>query len=151
MRLLLQRVLEASVVIEKKTISHIDAGILVFIGIEESDNEDDAIWLAQKTSAMRIFSDEQGLMNRCVEDVKGSLLIVSQFTLHAQTKKGNRPSFIKAARPEKAIPLYTLFVEQLSSILGKERVKTGEFGADMQVSLINDGPVTIWIDSKQNV
>lgn len=149
MRLLLQRVREASVVVDNQLISHIDTGLLIFIGIEESDNEDDALWLAQKTTAMRIFPDEQGLMNRNLEEANGSMLVVSQFTLYAQTKKGNRPSFIKAARPEKAIPLYTYFLEQLASLSGKDNVKAGQFGADMQVSLINDGPVTIWMDSKQ--
>lgn len=149
MRLLLQRVREASVVVDNQLISHIETGLLIFIGIEESDNENDASWLAQKTTAMRIFPDEQGLMNRNLEEANGSMLVVSQFTLHAQTKKGNRPSFIKAARPEKAIPLYTYFLEQLASLSGKDNVKAGQFGADMQVSLINDGPVTIWMDSKQ--
>jgi D-tyrosyl-tRNA(Tyr) deacylase len=149
MRLLLQRVREASVEVDNQLISHIDTGLLIFIGIEESDNENDASWLAQKTTAMRIFPDEQGLMNRNLEEANGSMLVVSQFTLHAQTKKGNRPSFIKAARPEKAIQLYTYFLEQLASLSGKDNVKAGLFGADMQVSLINDGPVTIWMDSKQ--
>ncbi|NLT04592.1 MAG: D-tyrosyl-tRNA(Tyr) deacylase [Bacteroidales bacterium] len=149
MRLLLQRVREASVRVNDQIISQINQGLLVFVGIEEADNEEDASWLAKKTISMRLFSDEKGLMNLSLEDVNGSLLVVSQFTLHALTKKGNRPSFIKAAPPEKAIPLYTEFMDQLASIVGKEKVKAGQFGADMQVSLINDGPVTIWIDSKQ--
>lgn len=148
MRLLIQRVKKASVEVDNQLVNRIDGGLLVFVGIEEADNVDDASWLAQKIVAMRIFSDTRGLMNLSLQDVQGSILVVSQFTLHAQTKKSNRPSFIKAARPEKAAPLYAFFIEQLCTLLGNERVKAGHFGADMQVALINDGPVTIWMDSK---
>jgi D-tyrosyl-tRNA(Tyr) deacylase len=147
MRIVLQRVSEASVTIDLKLYSKIDLGFLILLGIEEEDSQEDADWLIQKVANMRIFSDDEGKMNLSIQDVKGEFLVVSQFTLHASTKKGNRPSFIKAARPEQAIPLYEYFVEQLK-ISSNLEVKTGVFGADMKVALVNDGPVTICIDSK---
>jgi len=125
----------------------ISRGLLILLGIEEADDEPDVEWLAGKVARMRIFEDDEGLMNRSVQEIAGGALVVSQFTLHANTKKGNRPSFIRAARPDQAIPLYESFVAKLSAELNHP-VATGEFGADMQVSLINDGPVTIWIDSR---
>jgi D-tyrosyl-tRNA(Tyr) deacylase len=145
---LLQRVEEASVDIDGSTFSSIKKGLLLFLGIENEDSTDDISWLINKISALRIFSDEDGKMNLSIKDIAGELLIVSQFTLHASTKKGNRPSFIKAARPELAIPLYENFKLQLEEELGKARVKFGVFGADMKVRLVNNGPVTIWLDSK---
>lgn len=148
MRVLLQRVSQASVKIEGNVKSSIQAGLLILLGIEPEDNETDITWLCQKISKLRIFDDQDGVMNKSVMDVDGELLVVSQFTLHASTKKGNRPSYIKAAKPDLAIPLYEQFVQQLS-LTALRPVQTGEFGADMKVSLINDGPVTIWIDSKQ--
>lgn len=147
MRILIQRVDNASVEIDNKIKSSIQSGLLVLVGIEEADTVEDSEWLAGKVVGLRIFDDENGVMNRSVIDVDGEILVVSQFTLHAQTKKGNRPSYIKAAKHETAIPLYNHFCEQLSSKLGKE-VKSGTFAADMKVSLVNNGPVTIWIDSK---
>jgi D-tyrosyl-tRNA(Tyr) deacylase len=147
MRAVIQRVSAASVTIDGRVKSSIGTGLLILLGIEPADNEADAEWLCKKTVSMRIFSDEAGLMNLSVQDVKGELLVVSQFTLHASTKKGNRPSFIRAARPEQAIPLYEKFVAMLSAETGTQ-VQTGEFGADMKVSLINDGPVTIIMDSQ---
>ncbi len=147
MRLIIQRVSSASVEIENKEVASIQQGLLVLQGIEEADTAEDAEWLAQKVSSMRIFSDAEEKMNLDIKEVGGDVIVVSQFTLHAQTKKGNRPSFIKAARPEQAIPLYTHFVAQLEILLGKT-IQTGEFGAMMQVKLVNDGPVTIFIDSK---
>ena len=147
MRFVIQRVSEATVHIQSKLQGKIDHGLLILIGIEENDSHEDIDWLCQKTAALRIFSDEQGLMNRSVIDTKGSILLISQFTLFASTKKGNRPSFIKAAKPEKAIPLYEYAITQFNQLLEKE-IATGVFGADMQVSLTNDGPVTIIIDSK---
>ncbi len=147
MRALIQRVSQASVTIDGKTKSEIGKGLLVFLGIEERDNEEDNDWLAGKISRLRIFPDEQEVMNRSVMEVGGNLLLISQFTLHAGTKKGNRPSYIKAARPEIAIPLYESFIAKMESLLNKE-ISTGEFGAHMEVSLINDGPVTIFIDTK---
>jgi len=147
MRLLIQRVLQASVNINGSEKSAIKNGLLLLLGIEETDNEKDIEFLCQKTANLRIFDDENGVMNKSVFDIGGEILVVSQFTLHASTKKGNRPSYIRAAKPDIAIPLYERFCETLSEILGK-KVETGEFGADMQVKLINDGPVTIWIDSK---
>lgn len=147
MRALIQRVRHASVTIEGEIHSEIAHGLLIFLGIEEADSEEDLIWLAAKISKLRIFSDENDAMNLSVSDVEGECLVVSQFTLHAMTKKGNRPSFIKAARPETAIPLYERFVNQLEKEI-KKPVKTGSFGAMMDVALINDGPVTIWIDTK---
>jgi len=147
MRLLIQRVTQASVTIDKSEKSAIKSGLLLLLGIEESDNEKDIEFLCQKTINLRIFDDENGVMNKSVLDIGGEILVVSQFTLHASTKKGNRPSYIRAAKPEIAIPLYEQFCATLSELLGK-KVETGEFGANMQVALVNDGPVTIWIDSK---
>lgn len=147
MRVVIQRVKEASVEINKKTISAIQAGLLLFLGIEHDDTPEDIDWLCSKLSNLRIFGDENNLMNLSIKDITGSFLVVSQFTLHASTKKGNRPSFIKAARPDTAIPLYENFIANLKTESGL-KVLTGEFGADMKVSLINDGPVTIIMDSK---
>jgi len=147
MRVLLQRVSEASVVIDNKTCSEIGSGVLILVGIENGDNKDDIYWLCAKIAKLRIFPDVNGIMNLSLMDTNGEALVVSQFTLHASTKKGNRPSYIKAARPEVAIPLYEKFVSRLTQVLEKE-IETGEFGADMKVRLINDGPVSIWIDSK---
>jgi D-tyrosyl-tRNA(Tyr) deacylase len=147
MRLLIQRVSSASVTIDEQVKSRIDRGLLALLGIESDDTEEDVRWLCNKMAALRIFSDEAGLMNRSVQDVQGEILVISQFTLHASTKKGNRPSFIRAARPETAVPLYEQFVRVLQEVSGLP-VRTGEFGADMQVALVNDGPVTIWMDSK---
>ena len=147
MRVLIQRVAEASVTIEDKVKSAIGPGLLVLLGIETEDTAEDIDWLCKKIIQLRIFSDEEDKMNLSVQDIQGQILAISQFTLHASTKKGNRPSYIKAARPEVAIPLYEQFVDQLSIALG-QAVGTGEFGADMKVHLLNDGPVTIWIDSR---
>jgi D-aminoacyl-tRNA deacylase len=147
MRAVIQRVKQASVSIDGYLKSSIGQGLLVFIGIEEADGQEDIEWLSGKICRMRIFDDANVVMNLSVADINGEILVISQFTLHASTRKGNRPSYIKAARPEKAIPIYEQFVNRLGSDLGKE-VKTGEFGAMMQVQLINDGPVTIVIDSK---
>lgn len=147
MRTLIQRVSEASVSISGEQVGSIQKGLLVLVGIEDLDNKEDIDWLSNKLANLRIFSDENGLMNLSLKDIDGQILVISQFTLHADTKKGNRPSYIKAARPEKAIPLYEAFKEQLAKDLGKP-IESGRFGADMQVSLINDGPVTIWIDTK---
>jgi len=146
-RAVIQRVGEASVVVEDKKVANIQQGILVLLGVEIEDEKEDADWLANKTSALRIFSDSEGKMNNSILDVDGDVIVVSQFTLHAKTKKGNRPSYIKAARPEQAIPLYNQFKKELSKVIGKQ-VQSGEFGSDMQVCLVNDGPVTIIIDSK---
>jgi len=147
MRALIQRVSEAIVIADDVFTSQIKQGFLVLLGVEQLDQKEDAEWLADKISQMRIFQDEDDKMNLSLAQVNGDILVVSQFTLHASTKKGNRPSFIKAARPEIAIPLYEYFNNYLGRLIGKE-VKTGVFGADMKVSLINDGPVTIWLDSK---
>jgi D-tyrosyl-tRNA(Tyr) deacylase len=147
MRVVIQRVASASVVINEKEQAFIEKGILALAGFEEADTEDDIQWMSRKIVQLRIFNDEQGLMNLSVQDVGGEILVVSQFTLHAATKKGNRPSFIKAAKPDKAILLYNSFIEQLKSDLGKP-VYSGVFGAHMRVALVNDGPVTIFIDSK---
>jgi D-tyrosyl-tRNA(Tyr) deacylase len=147
MRVVIQRVQRASVTIENKIKSSIEQGLLVLAGFENSDTGEDLEWTTKKISQLRIFDDENGIMNLSVKDIDGEILVVSQFTLHAKTKKGNRPSYINAAGPETAIPLYNRFVDSLSSAIGKE-VKTGEFGAMMMVELINDGPVTIIIDSK---
>ena len=147
MRAVIQRVSEASVVVEDEKVANIQQGLLVLLGIEIEDTKEDADWLANKISALRIFSDSEGKMNNSILDVDGDVIVVSQFTLHAKTKKGNRPSYIKSARPEQAIPLYDQFKKELSEVIGKQ-VQSGEFGADMQVSLVNDGPVTITIDSK---
>ena len=146
MRVVIQRVKKASVSIQESITSSIGKGLLVLIGIEENDTEEDAQWLAQKIISMRIFSDSEGKMNLDVLQAGGELLVVSQFTLHALTKKGNRPSFIRSARPEKAIPLYSYFIDQLGALL-KKPIKTGTFGAMMDIELINDGPVTIWMDT----
>ena len=147
MRVVIQRVQNAGVSIEKKLFSSINKGLLILVGIEEADTADDIDWLCRKIIDLRIFADTEGKMNLSVKDVDGDMLVISQFTLHASTKKGNRPSYIKAARPETAIPLYESFTTVLSNLYQKP-VKTGVFGADMQVSLVNDGPVTICIDSK---
>ena len=147
MRIVAQRVSRASVTIEGKLKSAIGLGMMILLGIEEADNEEDVDWLCSKLSKMRIFGDENDAMNLDINQIGGSFLVVSQFTLHAMTKKGNRPSFIRAARPEQAIPLYELFVKRLHEVSGRE-VLTGEFGAMMEVELINDGPVTIIMDSK---
>ena len=147
MRAVIQRVSKASVDIEGKTKGSIEQGLLVLLGIEDYDNQDDIEWLTKKIVQLRIFSDVSGLMNKSVLEICGSILLISQFTLFAQTKKGNRPSFIRASKPEIAIPIYEHFCKELSFSLGKE-VQTGVFGADMQVSLINDGPVTIIMDTK---
>lgn len=147
MKAVIQRVRHASVSIKGTVSGQIGHGLLVLLGIETNDQHDDAVWLAAKIAAMRIFNDDQGKMNLSVEEVEGQCLVVSQFTLHALTAKGNRPSFIKAARPEQAIPLYDTFVGHLQTICNKP-IQTGEFGADMQLELLNDGPVTIVIDSK---
>jgi len=147
MRLVIQRVLSASVSISKDVKSQIDKGMLILIGIEHEDSEDDLLWLSSKVLNLRIFNDENGVMNKSVLEIDGEILVVSQFTLHASTKKGNRPSYRRAARPETAIPLYQKFCQELEKCLQKS-VKTGIFGSDMQVSLVNDGPVTIIIDSK---
>ena len=147
MRTVIQRVREASVSIGGQVKASIGPGLLILLGIEEADGPADSEWLCRKIAQLRIFSDEQGLMNRSVQDIGGELLVVSQFTLHASTKKGNRPSYIRAARPETAIPQYEAFVAQLQEISGRP-VYTGEFGADMQVSLLNDGPVTIVMDTQ---
>ena len=147
MRVLIQRTKHASVTIEGRCKSAIKQGLLVLVGIEDSDGKEDIEWLCKKIVNLRIFDDENGVMNRSVIDIDGEILVVSQFTLHASTKKGNRPSYIRASKPEIAIPLYETFCKELSQSLGKE-VGPGEFGADMKVELLNDGPVTIWMDTK---
>jgi D-aminoacyl-tRNA deacylase len=147
MRVVIQRVKEASVTIEGQVKSEITAGLLILLGIEEADSQDDINWLTAKIANLRIFGDENGLMNRSIMDIQGEMIVVSQFTLHASTKKGNRPSFLKAAKPNIAVPLYEQFVEELKKVSGL-KILTGEFGADMKVALINDGPVTIVIDTK---
>ena len=147
MRTVIQRVANASVTVEAKVVSEIQKGLLVFVGIEEADTQEDLDWLVTKITQLRIFNDENEVMNLSVQDIDGDVLVVSQFTLHAATKKGNRPSYIKAAKPDIAIPMYERFVKTLESKLGK-KVPTGIFGADMKVLLLNDGPVTIQIDSK---
>ena len=147
MRAVIQRVLKASVTIENQLHSEITTGLLVFLGVENEDNEEDVKWLSGKITQMRIFNDENGLMNLSLNDIKGDILLVSQFTLHASTIKGNSPSFIQAAKPVIAIPLYEKMIAQLEVDLGKP-IYTGVFGADMQIELLNDGPITITIDSK---
>ena len=147
MRAVIQRVEKASVVILENEVAKIEQGLLVLLGIEINDAKEDALWLASKIAALRIFSDEKGVMNKSITESGGEVIVVSQFTLHAKTKKGNRPSYIKAAKPEQAIPLYQQFKDDLSIAIGKQ-VQSGEFGAEMKVSLINDGPVTILIDTK---
>ena len=147
MRAVIQRVSEASVTIDQKVKSQIQKGYLILLGIETEDTKEDILWLCKKISNLRVFSDEKGLMNLSIKDIVGEIIVVSQFTLHASTKKGNRPSFIKAAKPDIAIPMYESFVEQLQ-LISERPVYTGEFGADMKVALLNDGPVTIIMDSK---
>jgi D-tyrosyl-tRNA(Tyr) deacylase len=148
MRAVIQRVTKASVSIENRLKASVGKGLLVLVGIEEADNETDLEWLCSKIVQLRIFDDNNGVMNLSVQDTGGEIMAVSQFTLHAKTKKGNRPSYIKAARPEQAIPLYNRFVARLTELLGSE-VKTGEFGAMMQIELVNDGPVTIIMDTRE--
>lgn len=147
MRALIQRVKQADVVIDGRVNGEIGTGLLVLLGIHHTDTQEDIEWLVKKISQLRVFDDENGVMNRSVTDVDGQVLVVSQFTLYASTKKGNRPSYINAAPPEVAVPLYEAFVESMSTAIGKH-VPTGVFGADMKVSLLNDGPVTIMIDTK---
>lgn len=147
MRVLIQRVDHASVTIDEVCKSAIKEGMMILVGIEEADGQEDIDWLCKKIVNLRIFDDENGVMNKSILDAGGDILVVSQFTLHASTKKGNRPSYIKAAKPDISIPLYENFCRELSIALGKE-VKTGEFGADMKVELLNNGPVTIWMDTK---
>lgn len=147
MRLVIQRVKEAKVEVKEETVGEIDKGLLVFVGVEEADEMEDVEWLSQKVANMRIFNDEEGNMNLGIKAVGGDILAVSQFTLHAATKKGNRPSFMRAASPDYAEKLYEQFKLQLGALMGKP-IQSGVFGADMQVSLLNDGPVTITMDSK---
>lgn len=147
MRVVIQRVTKASVTINGSVNGAVEKGLLVFAGIEEADSTEDIQWLSNKIINLRIFNDEQGVMNLSVKEIGGDILLISQFTLHASTKKGNRPGYSKAARPELAVPLYQAFIKQLNTDLGKE-IATGEFGADMKVELLNDGPVTIIIDTK---
>lgn len=147
MRILIQRVKEASVTVEGSISGVIQTGLLVLMGIEDADTDEDISWLSNKIVNIRIFNDENGVMNLGLKEVNGDILLVSQFTLHAYTKKGNRPSYIKASKPDFAIPMYEKMIKQLEQDLGK-KIQTGIFGADMKVALLNDGPVTIWIDSK---
>ncbi len=146
----IQRVSESAVKIDNEVRGSIGSGLMVLLGIEDADFQEDIDWLSRKVIHLRVFADEQGVMNRSVLEVDGDILLISQFTLHASTKKGNRPSYIKAAKPDFAIPMYEEFIKALESELGKS-IQTGEFGADMKVSLVNDGPVTIVIDSKNRV
>lgn len=147
MKAVIQRVSSASVTIDDKIVADIRHGLLILLGIEEADTTEDILWLTSKIGNLRIFGDENGVMNLSVKDIDGEIIVVSQFTLHASTKKGNRPSYIKAAKPEIAIPLYENFVVQMELEIGK-KIQTGQFGANMKVALINDGPVTILIDTK---
>jgi D-tyrosyl-tRNA(Tyr) deacylase len=147
MKVVIQRVSEASVTIHNNVVASIQNGLLVLLGIVDADTQDDIVWLCNKITNLRIFGDENGVMNNSIIDAEGDVIVVSQFTLHANTKKGNRPSYIKAAKPEVAIPLYKSFVKQMEANLGKP-IQTGEFGADMKVQLVNEGPVTIIIDTK---
>ncbi len=147
MKVVIQRVAQSSVTIDSKIVAEIQKGLLILVGIEDSDDQEDIDWLAGKITKIRVFEDENHVMNLSVQDIEGDIIVVSQFTLHASTKKGNRPSYIKAAKPEVAIPLYENFVQHLEKEFGK-KVQTGVFGADMKVLLLNDGPVTIVIDSK---
>lgn len=147
MKVVIQRVSQASVTIAEKIVAHIQHGLLILVGIEEEDNNEDIDWLVNKIINLRIFADANHVMNLSVKDINGDIIVVSQFTLHASTKKGNRPSYLKAAKPEISIPMYEGFVAQLEIALGK-KIQTGIFAADMKVSLLNDGPVTIIIDSK---
>jgi D-tyrosyl-tRNA(Tyr) deacylase len=147
LKVILQRVSSASVTIDSTIVANIQKGLLVLVGIEDADTQEDIHWLSQKIVNLRIFGDEKGVMNFSMKDIQGDIIVVSQFTLHANTKKGNRPSYIKASKPEIAIPLYENFVQQMELELGK-KIQTGVFGANMKVALVNDGPVTIIIDSK---
>jgi D-aminoacyl-tRNA deacylase len=147
MRIVIQRVSKASILINNSITKNINNGLVILLGIEHEDVQEDINWLCSKIAKLRIFDDEQGVMNLSIQEIKGEILLVSQFTLHASTKKGNRPSYIKAARPEIAIPIYNSFVETLTTIT-ELKIETGEFGADMQITLTNNGPVTIIIDSK---
>ncbi|MDX1318260.1 MAG: D-aminoacyl-tRNA deacylase [Xanthomarina gelatinilytica] len=147
MKAVIQRVSKASVTINAKQVANINKGLLVLLGIIEDDTQEDISWLSNKIANLRVFNDKNGVMNQSLQEVDGEVIVVSQFTLHASTKKGNRPSYIKAAKPDTAIPIYENFVKQLEADLGKN-VQTGEFGADMKVELLNDGPVTIIIDTK---
>lgn len=147
MKAVIQRVSESSVTINNEIVAQIQKGLLVLVGIEDADNQEDINWLISKIANLRIFPDENEVMNLSLKDIDGEIIVVSQFTLHALTKKGNRPSYIKASKPEIAIPLYESFVNQMEIELGK-KIQTGQFGADMKVSLVNDGPVTIIIDTK---
>lgn len=147
MKAVIQRVSQSSVTIDNKIVAEIQNGLLVLVGIEDADSQEDSSWMTSKIANLRIFGDENHVMNLSVKDINGDVIVVSQFTLHASTKKGNRPSYIKAARPEIAIPIYENFVAQMELELGK-KIQTGQFGADMKVAIINDGPVTIIMDSK---
>ena len=147
MRAVIQRVTQASCTVEGRITGEIGIGFLVLLGIEDADTDEDLLWLASKIASMRIFGDENGLMNKALADINGDILLISQFTLFAQTKKGNRPGFIRAARPEKAIPMYEAMIKELEKLTGK-KVATGIFGADMKINLLNDGPVTIVMDTK---
>jgi D-tyrosyl-tRNA(Tyr) deacylase len=147
MRAVIQRVTQASCTVEGRITGEIGIGFLVLLGIEDADTDEDLQWLASKIASMRIFGDENGLMNKALADINGDILLISQFTLFAQTKKGNRPGFIRAARPEKAIPMYEAMIKELEKLTGK-KVATGVFGADMKINLLNDGPVTIVMDTK---
>ena len=147
MKAVIQRVSQSSVTINNEIVAQIQQGLLVLVGIEDADNQEDINWLTSKIANLRIFEDESEIMNLSLKDIDGEMIVVSQFTLHALTKKGNRPSYIKASKPEIAIPLYESFVQQMEIELGK-KIQTGQFGADMKVGLVNDGPVTIIIDTK---
>ena len=147
MKIVIQRVSKASVTIEGERVAEIQKGLLILLGIVNEDTQEDIKWLSNKITNLRVFNDDEGVMNKSIKDIDGDIITVSQFTLHASTKKGNRPSYIKAAKPDIAIPLYEKFVQQLEVDLGK-KVQTGQFGADMKVELLNEGPVTIIIDSK---
>jgi D-tyrosyl-tRNA(Tyr) deacylase len=147
MKTVIQRVSQSSVTINNEIVAQIQKGVLVLVGIEDADQQEDIVWLASKIANLRIFADENDIMNLSVKEINGDIIVVSQFTLHASTKKGNRPSYIKASKPEIAIPMYEKFIQHLELELGKS-IQTGQFGADMKVALVNDGPVTIIIDSK---
>lgn len=148
MRLVIQRVSSASVEVEGSVVAEIEKGLLILAGIEEADTREDIDWLVKKATQLRIFNDAEGVINLSVQDIGGKIILVSQFTLHASTKKGNRPSYIRAAAPENAIPMYEDLIGEFRKVLGIKKVETGIFGADMQVHLVNDGPVTIILDSK---
>lgn len=147
MKVVVQRVSKADVTIDGSIQNSIGIGLMILLGIEDADGNDDIDWLVNKVAGLRVFDDDNGVMNESVEDIDGEIMVISQFTLHASTKKGNRPSYIKAAKPEISVPLYEAFVKSLSARIGKD-VKTGKFGAEMHIGLVNDGPVTIIIDSK---